>query len=149
MSKDQKIFKIALDVPVNKFFDYISDDTSIKIGQYVKVPFGKRNLIGICCETSIESEIPVEKLKLIISIENEIVFDKSMLKLLYFVSDYYHHPIGQTIMSVVPSRIKKNSLTSSKKELMFKADKCLTSEVIDNFPSRQLRLKKVAPGNSE
>ena len=144
MSKDQKIFKIALDVPVNKFFDYISDDMSIKIGQYVKVPFGKRNLIGICCETSTESEIPVEKLKLIISTENEIVFDESMLKLLYFVSDYYHHPIGQTIMSVVPSRIKKNSLTSSKKELIFKADKCLTSEVIDNFPSRQLRLKKVA-----
>ena len=144
MSKDQKIFKIALDVPVNKFFDYISDDMSIKIGQYVKVPFGKRNLIGICCETSIESEIPVEKLKLIISTENEIVFDESMLKLLYFVSDYYHHPIGQTIMSVVPSRIKKNSLTSRKKELIFKADKCLTSEVIDNFPSRQLRLKKVA-----
>ena len=144
MSKDQKIFKIALDVPVNKFFDYISDDMSIKIGQYVKVPFGKRNLIGICCETSIESEIPVEKLKRIISTENEIVFDESMLKLLYFVSDYYHHPIGQTIMSVVPSRIKKNSLTSRKKELIFKADKCLTSEVIDNFPSRQLRLKKVA-----
>ena len=144
MSKDQKIFKIALDVPVNKFFDYISDEASIKIGQYVKVPFGKRNLIGICCETSIESEIPVDKLKRIISTENEIVFDESMLKLLYFVSDYYHHPIGQTIMSVVPSRIKKNSLTLKKKELIFKADKCLTSEVIDNFPSRQLRLKKVA-----
>ena len=144
LSKDQKIFKIALDVPVNQFFDYISNEASIKIGQYVKVPFGKRNLIGICCETSIESEIPVEKLKLIISTENEIVFDESMLKLLYFVSDYYHHPIGQTIMSVVPSRIKKNSLTLKKKELIFKADKCLTSEVIDNFPSRQLRLKKVA-----
>ena len=144
MSKDQKIFKIALDVPVNKFFDYISNEASIKIGQYVKVPFGKRNLIGICCETSIESEIPVDKLKRIISTENEIVFDESMLKLLYFVSDYYHHPIGQTIMSVVPSRIKKNSLTLKKKELIFKADKCLTSEVIDNFPSRQLRLKKVA-----
>jgi primosomal protein N' (replication factor Y) len=144
LSKDQKIFKIALDVPVNKFFDYISNEASIKIGQYVKVPFGKRNLIGICCETSIESEIPVDKLKRIISTENEIVFDESMLKLLYFVSDYYHHPIGQTIMSVVPSRIKKNSLTLKKKELIFKADKCLTSEVIDNFPSRQLRLKKVA-----
>ena len=63
--------------------------------------------------------VPIDKLKFIISTETEIVFDKSMLKLLYFVSDYYHHPIGQTIMSVVPSRIKKNSLTSKKKELIF------------------------------
>ena len=101
-------------------------------------------MIGICCETSIESDIPVNKLKLITSTENEIIFDKSMLKLLYFVSDYYHHPIGQTIMSVVPSRIKKNSPTLKKKELIFKADACLTIEVIDNLPSRQLRLKKVA-----
>jgi primosomal protein N' (replication factor Y) len=144
LSKDQKILKVALDVPVNKFFDYISNDANIKIGQYVRVPFGKRNLIGICCETSIESMVPIDKLKFIISTETEIVFDKSMLKLLYFVSDYYHHPIGQTIMSVVPSRLKKNSLTSKKKELIFKADASLTHEVIDNLPSRQLRLKKVA-----
>ena len=144
MSKDQKILKVALDVPVNKFFDYISNDANIKIGQYVRVPFGKRNLIGICCETSIESMVPIDKLKFIISTETEIVFDKSMLKLLYFVSDYYHHPIGQTIMSVVPSRLKKNSLNSKKKELIFKADASLTHEVIDNLPSRQLRLKKVA-----
>ena len=50
LNKDQKILKVALDVPVNKLFDYISNDSKIKIGQYVKVPFGKRSLIGICCE---------------------------------------------------------------------------------------------------
>ena len=144
MSKDQKILKIALDVPVNKFFDYISNDENIKIGQYVKVPFGKRTLIGICCEIANESIVPADKLKSIVSIESEIIFDASMLKLLYFVSDYYQHPIGQTIMSVVPSRIKKNSLTSKKKELLFKANKSLTNEVIDSLPARQLRLKKVA-----
>ena len=144
MSKDQKILKIALDVPVNKFFDYISNHGNIKIGQYVKVPFGKRTLIGICCEIANESIVPADKLKSIVSIESEIIFDASMLKLLYFVSDYYQHPIGQTIMSVVPSRIKKNSLTSKKKELLFKANKSLTNEVIDSLPARQLRLKKVA-----
>ena len=144
MSKDQKILKIALDVPVNKFFDYISNDENIKIGQYVKVPFGKRTLIGICCEIANESIVPADKLKSIVSIESEIIFDAPMLKLLYFVSDYYQHPIGQTIMSVVPSRIKKNSLTSKKKELLFKANKSLTNEVIDSLPARQLRLKKVA-----
>ena len=145
MSKDQKkILKVALDVPVNKFFDYISNDEDIKVGQYVRVPFGKRNMIGICCEKSNESEVPIDKLKFIISTEAGIIFDKSMLKLLYFVSDYYHHPIGQTIMSVVPSRIKKNSLTSKKNELIFKADTSLTNKVIENLPPRQLRLRKVA-----
>ncbi|MBT6818245.1 MAG: primosomal protein N', partial [Nitrosomonadales bacterium] len=116
MSKDRKILKIALDVPVNKLFDYVSNDSNIKIGQYVKVPFGSRRLIGVCCEIEKKSLIPVEKLKTIASIESEVIFDEPMFKLLYFVSDYYHYPIGQTIMSVVPSRIKKNSLASRKKE---------------------------------
>ena len=144
MTKDQKILKIALDVPVNKLFDYISADSDIKIGQYVKVSFGNRTLIGICCEIAIESIVPIDKLKSIVSIESEVIFDASMLKLLYFVSDYYHHPIGQTIMSVVPSRIRNNSLTLKKKELIFKANATLTNVVIDDLPSRQLRLKKVA-----
>jgi len=144
LTKDQKILKIALDVPVNKLFDYISADSDIKIGQYVKVSFGNRTLIGICCEIAIESIVPIDKLKSIVSIESEVIFDASMLKLLYFVSDYYHHPIGQTIMSVVPSRIRNNSLTLKKKELIFKANATLTNVVIDDLPSRQLRLKKVA-----
>ena len=118
MSKDQKILKIALDVPVNKFFDYISNDENIKIGQYVKVPFGKRTLIGICCEIANESIVPADKLKSIVSIESEIIFDASMLKLLYFVSDYYQHPIGQTIMSVVPSRIKKKFINLKKERII-------------------------------
>ncbi|MBT5150509.1 MAG: primosomal protein N' [Nitrosomonadales bacterium] len=144
MSKDRKILKIALDVPVNKLFDYVSNDSNIKIGQYVKVPFGSRRLIGVCCEIEKKSLIPVEKLKTIASIESEVIFDEPMFKLLYFVSDYYHYPIGQTIMSVVPSRIKKNSLASRKKELLFKANVSLTNEAIENLPPRQLRLRKVA-----
>ena len=144
LNKDQKILKVALDVPVNKLFDYISNDSKIKIGQYVKVPFGNRSLIGICCEISNKTQIESNKLKTIINIDSEVIFDTLMLKLLNFVSDYYHHPIGQTIMSVVPSRIKKNSPSSRKKELLFKANKKLTKEIIENFPKRQLRLKNIA-----
>jgi len=144
LKKGHKILKIALDVPVNKLFDYMSDDQNIKVGQYVKVPFGNRKLIGLCCEISNQSEIDKDKLKLTINTEQEVIFDSSMLKLLYFVSEYYHHPIGQAIMSVIPTRIKNNPNSFRKKELLFKAKANLSHNIINNFPKRQLRLRKVA-----
>ena len=106
MKPSEKIIKVALNVPVNDLFDYVAENEAIQIGQYVKVPFGKRNLIGVVYGFSNSSKIEKNKLKKIIHVDQEILFDKNLLKLLSFVSDYYQFPIGQTIMSVVPARIK-------------------------------------------
>ena len=107
---------MALNVPVNDLFDYVAENEAIQIGQYVKVPFGKRNLIGVVYGFSNSSKIEKNKLKKIIHVDQEILFDKNLLKLLSFVSDYYQFPIGQTIMSVVPARIKQDKI---RKELFF------------------------------
>tara|TARA_X000000368_G_scaffold409125_1_gene390637 strand:+ start:135 stop:461 length:327 start_codon:yes stop_codon:yes gene_type:complete len=107
MNAKQKILKVAINVPINALFDYLASDDAIKIGQYVTVPFGKRKIVGIVYAISSESSIHPSKLKSIISVDSEIIFDNAMFKLLNFVSEYYHYPIGQTIMSVVPVRLKK------------------------------------------
>ncbi|MEK9976983.1 MAG: primosomal protein N', partial [Gammaproteobacteria bacterium] len=43
----QKLAKIALDVPVNKAFDYSITDKMAKPGSRVSVPFGKAKRIGV------------------------------------------------------------------------------------------------------
>ncbi len=144
MKSGQQIVRVALNVPVNDLFDYLSNDTSIQRGQYVKVPFGNRHLVGIVFEISNSTNIDSKKLKYIASVEPEIIFDAGMLKLLAFVAEYYHHPIGQTIMSVVPSRIKKGKGHSINHELVFNATSKLTQDIIDQFPKRQIRLKRLA-----
>ena len=40
MNEDKKILKVALDVPIDQLFDYLSDGSSVLLGQQVKVPFG-------------------------------------------------------------------------------------------------------------
>jgi primosomal protein N' (replication factor Y) len=77
-------------------------------------------------------------------VDPEVIFDTQMLKLLTFVSEYYHYPIGQTIMSVVPSRLKKNLNQLRQFELIYQATEKLTKEFINQLPARQLRIRKVA-----
>jgi primosomal protein N' (replication factor Y) len=144
MSDKQKFLKVAINVPINQLFDYLPNENSFSIGQYVTIPFGKRKMIGVICGISLNSDIHPSKLKSVINVDPEVIFDAQMLKLLTFVSKYYHYPIGQTIMSVVPSRLKKNLNQLRQFELIYQATEKLTQEFIDQLPARQLRIKKVA-----
>ncbi len=146
MNVKQKILKVAIDVPINQLFDYLPNGNSFSIGQYVTIPFGRRRMIGVICKISLSSDIHPSKLKSIINVDPEIIFDAQMFKLLNFVSEYYHYPIGQTIMSVVPSRLKKNLNQLRQFELIYQATEKLTQGFIDQLPRRQLRIRKVAEG---
>jgi primosomal protein N' (replication factor Y) len=144
MDAPQKILKVALNVPLNQLFDYLLNDSNCVVGQYVTVPFGNRKMVGVICAIESKSSLPFLKLKRILSVDSEMLFDTSMFKLLNFVSNYYHFPIGQTIMSVVPNRIKKNMNKVREKERIYQATTNLTKESIDRLPLRQVRLRKVA-----
>jgi len=140
----QKILKVAIDVPVNRLFDYLANDELIVVGQYVTVSFGRRKMVGVVCAIVSESSLPHAKLKQILSVDSEVIFDTKMFQLLNFVSNYYHFPIGQTILSVVPSRIKKNLNQLREKERLYKKTVKLSKNSIEKIPSRQLRLRRVA-----
>ena len=144
MNNKQQILKVAINVPVNRLFDYLSNGQPFSVGQYVTVPFGRRKIIGVISGVSLHSDINIKKLKKVINIDSEIIFDNKMFKLLNFVADYYHYPIGQTIMSAVPGRLKKNLNQLRKFELIYQATPKLTKEFISQLPSRQLRIRKVA-----
>ena len=140
----QKILKVAIDVPVDQLFDYLANDELIVVGQYVTVSFGRRKMVGVVCAIVSESSFPHAKLKKILSVDSEVIFDAKMFQLLNFVSNYYHFPIGQTILSVVPSRIKKNLNQLREKERLYKKTVKLSKNSIEKIPSRQLRLRRVA-----
>ena len=144
MNDKQKFLKVAIDVPINKLFDYLPNNKPCFIGQYVTVPFGRRKVIGVICGISLNSDIHPSKLKTVINVDDEIIFDAPMFKLLNFVSEYYHYPIGQTIMSVVPSRLKKNLNQLRQFELIYQSTPKLNRKFIDQLPSRQIRIRKVA-----
>ena len=144
MNEDKKILKVALDVPVDQLFDYLNNGSSILLGQQVKVPFGNRVVIGVVCEFADSSPLSTKKLKEIISTDNEVLCDEELLHLIKFSANYYHHPIGQSILSIIPSHIKRDKNLTLRKEMVYKATAKLTQDWLMAIPNRQQTKKKLA-----
>nr|MBA3697061.1 primosomal protein N' [Methylotenera sp.] len=93
------ILKIALDVPLDRLFDYLSGGHAVKVGQRVLVPFGRRSQIGIVMALADSSEFPIEKLKPVSQgFTDEEPLDAETLALIKFSADYYQYPFGQALL---------------------------------------------------
>lgn len=102
------IIRVALDVPVDSLFDYIAPNaTLVDVGSFVRVPFGKKFMIGIIMAISDDAKVPYDKLKQAENILRDIPsIPPTLIELFEFCSHYYHHPIGMVIMNGVPNRLR-------------------------------------------
>ncbi|MGI9130848.1 MAG: replication restart helicase PriA, partial [Candidatus Methylopumilus sp.] len=137
------ILKVALDVPLDRVFDYKTDNPNTQIGQYVVVPFGARKMMGVVVGVSDTSTIQSKKLKSIIRLDPEVIFDEESFKLFQFCSQYYHYPLGQTILSAVPSRLKKLNTKAMAKKYLYRLTPKAIQLGIDQLPPRQIILKRI------
>ena len=53
------ILKVALDVPLDRLFDYLDGGYHVDIGQRVMVPFGRRSVVGVVVGISDTSEFEI------------------------------------------------------------------------------------------
>jgi primosomal protein N' (replication factor Y) (superfamily II helicase) len=101
------ILRIALDVPLDKLFDYFDGGHQARVGQRVLVPFGKRQLIGIVLERVALSEVADAKLKTVAKVfEDEAAIPLATVKLLKFCADYYQYPLGQALLAILPAKLR-------------------------------------------
>ncbi len=104
------ILRVALDVPVRRLFDYLAPPlgaAAIAPGARVKVPFGRRRLVGIVVETARESDLPRDRLKPALeALDAAPILDEEALALVRWAADYYHHPLGQVIASALPKPLR-------------------------------------------
>lgn len=114
---EPRIFKVALDVPLDSLFDYLADGRDVAIGQRVVVPFGRRRQIGIVVQVADRSAIAVDKLKPILqAFDDEPLLDGESFALLRFCADYYQHPYGQALMSTLPARLRQTEPAVTRKQ---------------------------------
>jgi primosomal protein N' (replication factor Y) len=73
----------------------------------VRVPFGRRRLIGVVMGVTDSSELPPERLKPILEVlDARPVLDGPTLELVRWAADYYHHPMGQVLSSALPKALR-------------------------------------------
>lgn len=140
----KSILKIALDVPLDRLFDYVSNGQLAHIGQRVLVPFGRKQLIGIVMDFAEKSEFPLEKLKAVIQVfQDEAPLDQHTLNLIQFSADYYHYPFGQALLSVLPARLKQIAPAKSRESFVYKLTEAGKEFSLDELGKRQQVLRRV------
>lgn len=108
------LLELALPVPLAQTFDYLppKDFDPKKVhdllpGILVSVPFGPRIVIGVLLNVKTDSAIDVKKLRYARSIHHQFpLFTSESLKLCHWLSNYYHHPIGEVFATAIPPKAR-------------------------------------------
>ncbi len=119
-----RILRVALDTPLRRLFDYrepTADHRGPAVpGMRVRVPFGRQRLVGVVVEIADQSEIAPEKLRHAIELLDPTpVFDASLLRLLAFAANYYHHPVGEVLAAALPKLAREGASAIETEERWF------------------------------
>ena len=115
-----RFVEVAVPVPLRQAFTY-SCDTLPEAGCRVSVPFGPRTLTGVVLG---EAETPENsgKIKPVHHvIDDRPVLDSVMLKLCHWLSQYYLHPVGEVIHTVLPVLLRKGEPANPVDEIWWHA----------------------------
>ncbi len=108
----EPVLRMALPAPVWGLFDYLPPagvaPEALQPGQRLLVPFGRRERCGLLVELATESELDTKRLKRAVRLlDPEPLLPTDHLKLLRWVADYYHHPLGEVLFSALPARLRR------------------------------------------
>jgi primosomal protein N' (replication factor Y) (superfamily II helicase) len=107
------ILRIALDTPLRSLFDYLPPPATAGVaepGCRVRIPFGRREQVGIVVAVAERSDVAAAKLRRVSELlDRTPVFDTALLALLRWCADYYHHPIGEVLAAALPKLAREGA----------------------------------------
>jgi primosomal protein N' (replication factor Y) len=101
------ILRVALPVPLPTLFDYREGDTPAPIGSRVRVPFGRRERIGIVAARVDASDFDEARIKPVGAVLDQTpLLSGELLATLRWASRYYQHPLGEVLFGALPTRLR-------------------------------------------
>ena len=106
------ILRIAIPSPLYRGFDYLPpagvDTDTLQPGMRVRVPFGRRTLIGILLEVCATPAVEQQKLKFAEAVlDNSALLSDDVLAMVQWASAYYQHPIGEALAAALPVLLRR------------------------------------------
>ncbi|WP_207060631.1 primosomal protein N' [Motiliproteus sp. SC1-56] len=104
--------RLALPSPLRRSFDYLPpegvDPRTLQPGVRLRVPFGRRELVGVLLEVADHSEVPADKLRPAIAcLDNAPLLPAHLLVLARWAAAYYQHPVGDALFSLLPAQLRQ------------------------------------------
>jgi len=106
------VIQVAVPTPIREALDYLpvgNQSVGVEcIGCRVRVPLGRRTVIGVVVAVLSESSLSNKQLKAAIEwVDTQPLLSSVQLKLLRWVSDYYHAPIGEVVCGLLPKALRE------------------------------------------
>jgi len=115
------ILRLALSSPLRRLFDYLpppgEDGAGLQPGIRLRVPFGRRQMVGILVEVSATTELAPSRLKAALEVlDDEPVIPPSLLRLCRFAASYWQHGLGDTLSCALPLLLRQGEPAERKLE---------------------------------
>jgi primosomal protein N' (replication factor Y) (superfamily II helicase) len=107
---------VAVPVPLFKAFDYrVGEGMTIAPGVRVRVPFGRRQLVGIVLEAPRALDTGAREYKAIAEALDPVpLLPAELMELCSWAAAYYQHPIGEVLATALPSALRQGGATAIK-----------------------------------
>lgn len=103
------IVRVAVPVPLTQAFDYAvrDGDPVPPVGSRVRVPFGRRDTVGIVVGHASDAAVAADRLKAIQAVlDPEPWLTEELLASLDWAARYYHHPLGEVLEAALPQALR-------------------------------------------
>jgi len=105
-----RVLRVAVPTPLRRLFDYratAAPPGGWRSGLRVRVPFGRRQVVGVVVECRDDGELPLGKLKPVAECLDETPLPADWLWLCRFTARYYQHPLGDTLHQALPVLLRQ------------------------------------------
>lgn len=120
------ILRLALPSPLRRLFDYRAPAgmpaAAFAPGMRLRVPFGRREMIGVLIEVASHSEVPADKLKPALALLDETSpLPTSLFRLCLWTAQYYQHSLGDTLNWALPVLLRQGEPAEARQERFWQA----------------------------
>ncbi|MGH8506113.1 MAG: primosomal protein N' [Stenotrophobium sp.] len=104
-----ELVSIAVPAPVHRLFDYrVPALARLRPGMRVRVPFGRRKLVGLVAAAPRVEDRPAHDYKFIEAVLDETpVLPPDVWALCLWAADYYQYPLGEVLAAALPGPLRR------------------------------------------
>ncbi|HEY5716894.1 MAG TPA: primosomal protein N', partial [Motiliproteus sp.] len=119
------ILHLALPSPLRRSFDYLPpagiDPAVLQPGTRLRVPFGRRELIGVLLAVDNHSELPLSKLRPALEVlDQQPLLPPHLLELALWAARYYQYPVGEALAVFLPTLLRQGEDASHRSEQLWR-----------------------------
>ena len=107
---------VAVPAPLYQAFDYeVAPGQAIATGARLRVPFGRRELVGIALGGPRAADGAARAYKPVLEVlDAQALLPADLMQLCGWAAAYYQHPIGETLATALPSALRQGGDTALK-----------------------------------